>query len=214
MAKKKKLTKAERKEARLRKGKQWLLTYTGSPKKMNKHYRERFHVDAVTAAKDLQELGVNYTQEQLDQIKQAEEQRLRQRRMEREAKERERLAELYEDCDDRFAFIAGYTDGGAPFGVMWEEVGIDPGLPFEEKVNLYHMQMLGIIVQTSSAQFATKKRGASPGSSKVHYFKKLLLCSSACRLYPSVARCATFSATRLMSVDIALAICSAVYPYS
>ena len=109
MAKKKKMTKAERKEARLRKGKQWLLTYTGSPKKMNKHYRERFHVDAVTAAKDLQELGVNYTQEQLDQIKRAEEQQLRQRRMEREAKERERLAELYEDCDDRFAFIAGYT---------------------------------------------------------------------------------------------------------
>ena len=91
MAKKKKLTKAERKEARLRKGKQWLLTYTGSPKKMNKHYRERFHVDVVTAAKDLQELGVNYTQEQLDQIKRAEEQRLQQRRMEREAKERERL---------------------------------------------------------------------------------------------------------------------------
>ena len=109
-----------------------------------KHYRERFHVDAVTAAKDLQELGLNYTQEQLDQIKQAEEQRLRQRRMEREAKERERLAELYEDCDDRFAFIAGYTDGGAPYGVMWEEVGIDPGLPFEEKVKLYHMQMLGL----------------------------------------------------------------------
>ena len=25
-------------------------------KKMNKHYRERFHVDAVTAAKDLQEI--------------------------------------------------------------------------------------------------------------------------------------------------------------
>ena len=90
-----------------------------------------------------QELGVNYTQEQLDQIKRAEEQRLRQRRMEREAKERERLAELYKDCDGRFAFIAGYTDGGAPYGVMWEEVGIDPGLPFEEKVKLYHMQMLG-----------------------------------------------------------------------
>ena len=100
MAKKKKLTKAERKEARLRKGKQWLLTYTGSPKKINKHYRERFHVDAVTAAKDLQELGVNYTQEQLDRIKRAEEQRLRQRRMEREAKERERLAALYDPKTD------------------------------------------------------------------------------------------------------------------
>ena len=67
--------------------------------------------------------------------------RLRQRRMEREAKERERMAELYEDCDGCFAFIVGYTDGGAPYGVMWEEVGIDPRLPFEEKVKLYHMQM-------------------------------------------------------------------------
>ena len=57
-------------------------------------------MDAVTAAKDLQELGVNYTQEQLDRIKRAEEQRLRQRRMEREAKERERLAALYDPKTD------------------------------------------------------------------------------------------------------------------
>ena len=73
---------------------------TGSPKKMNKHYWERFHVDVATAAKDLQELGVNYTQEQLDRIKRAEEQRLRQRRMEREAKERKRLAALYDPKTD------------------------------------------------------------------------------------------------------------------
>ncbi len=57
-------------------------------------------MDAVTAAKDLQELGVNYTQEQLDRIKRAEEQRLRQRRMEREAKEREQLAALYDPKTD------------------------------------------------------------------------------------------------------------------
>lgn len=113
----KKLTKDERKQSRLQKGKQWLLTYTGSPKRMNKHYRERFHVDALTAAKDLQELGVNYTQEQLDQIKRSEEQRLLQRRREREKKERERLVELYNDCDGCFAFIAGYTVGGVPYGV-------------------------------------------------------------------------------------------------
>ena len=53
------------------------------------------------------------------------------------------MAELYEDCGDRFAFITGYADVGAPYGVIWEEVGIDPGLPFEEKVKLYQMQMLG-----------------------------------------------------------------------
>ena len=56
-------------------------------------------MDAVTAAKDLQELGVNYTQEQLDRIKRAEEQRLRQRRMERESKG-ERLAALYDPKTD------------------------------------------------------------------------------------------------------------------
>ena len=104
---------------------------------MNKHYRERFHVDALTAARDLQELGINYTQEQLDQIKRSEEQRLRQKRLEREAKAQREAEELYEDCDGRFAFIAGYTSGGAPYGVQWEEVGIDPELPFEEKVRLY-----------------------------------------------------------------------------
>ena len=54
-------------------------------------------------------------------------------------------AEILMDSDEvlRYIYEYGYTDGGAQFGVMWEEVGIDPGLPFEEKVNLYHMQMLG-----------------------------------------------------------------------
>ena len=47
------------------------------------------------------------------------------------------LDELYgESCDDRFAFIAGYTSGGAPYGTTWEEMGIDPLLPFSEKVSL------------------------------------------------------------------------------
>ncbi len=45
--------------------------------------------------------------------------------------------ELYEDCDERFAFIAGYTSGGMPYGTAWEEEGIDPDLPLEEKIRLY-----------------------------------------------------------------------------
>lgn len=28
--------------------------------------------------------------------------------------------------DDRFFFIAGYTSGGAPYGVTWEEIGLEP----------------------------------------------------------------------------------------
>lgn len=134
MANKRKLNKEERKRRRLQKGKQWLLTYQGTPKHMVKHYRERFHVDSMTAVKDLQELGVNYTQEQLDNIKRAEDERLKQRRLEKEKKKREKYETIYEDCDDRFAFIAGYTSGGVPYGTTWEKIGIDPELPFEEKV--------------------------------------------------------------------------------
>ena len=43
----------------------------------------------------------------------------------------------YPYMDDTFAYIAGYTPGGFPFGVTWEEVGIDPELPFEEKIRLF-----------------------------------------------------------------------------
>lgn len=35
------------------------------------------------------------------------------------------------------AYIAGYTSGGAAYGLQWEDVGIDPDLPFDEKVRLY-----------------------------------------------------------------------------
>ena len=103
MANKRKLNKEERKRRRLQKGKQWLLTYQGTPKHMVKHYRERFHVDSMTAVKDLQELGVNYTQEQLDNIKRAEEERLKQKRLQKEKKKHEKYETIYEDCDDRFA---------------------------------------------------------------------------------------------------------------
>lgn len=39
--------------------------------------------------------------------------------------------------DDTFAFIAGYTAGGFPYGTTWEALGIDPALPLEEKQRLY-----------------------------------------------------------------------------
>ena len=61
----------------------------------------------------------------------------KKKRLTKEQRRQMELDELYgESCDDRFAFIAGYTSGGAPFGTTWEEMGIDPSLPFSEKVSL------------------------------------------------------------------------------
>ena len=34
--------------------------------------------------------------------------------------------------DDRFFVIAGYTFGGAPYGVTWEEMGLKPWEDLEE----------------------------------------------------------------------------------
>ena len=51
--------------------------------------------------------------------------------------------QMYSDMDDTFAFIAGYTPGGVPYGVTWEQVEIDSKLPFKEKVRLYMKQMEG-----------------------------------------------------------------------
>lgn len=50
-------------------------------------------------------------------------------------------AQMYSNMDDTFSFIAGYTPGGAPYGVTWEQVGIDSELPFEEKIRLYMNEM-------------------------------------------------------------------------
>ena len=34
--------------------------------------------------------------------------------------------------DDTFFYIAGYTSGGAPYGVTWEEMGLEPWQALEE----------------------------------------------------------------------------------
>lgn len=35
--------------------------------------------------------------------------------------------------DDTFHYIAGYTSGGAPYGVTWEEMGLEPWQELEEE---------------------------------------------------------------------------------
>ena len=120
---KKKLTKAERREVRLRKARQWVLTYEG--KHIVRAYRKRFNLDPTCAMNDLSAIGA-LSPEKLEQMKQAEAVRLEQRRREREKKAMEQMWDNYPDADDRFFFIAGYTSGGAPYGVTWEEMGLEP----------------------------------------------------------------------------------------
>lgn len=130
-------TKTQRKEIRLQKARQWILTYNGTPKHMAKHYRKRFHVDITTAVRDLQDIGVEFTQEYLDAVKRSEEERIRQKRLEKERKVQHEQDFLYEDSDDVYAFIAGYTGGGVPYGITLEELGLEPYASYEELMEAY-----------------------------------------------------------------------------
>ena len=129
------------KEIRLQKARQWLLNYNGTRKYMVRHYRKRFHVDITTAISDLGKIGVEFTTEYLDAVKRSEAERIRQKQLKKQQKEQE----LFDGfSDERFAFIAGYTEGGAPYGITWEKLGLEPYASDEELMEAYErMELYG-----------------------------------------------------------------------
>jgi len=114
---------------RMVKGKQWVSSYTGQH--IVKAYRKQFGVDRMTAINDLHSIGVIDDQE-FERLRKTEEERIATLRKQREEKALKAWQKTHEDQDSRFYFIAGYTSGGAPFGVTWEEMGLEPWGEFEE----------------------------------------------------------------------------------
>lgn len=120
---KKKKTKQLLRETRLHKARQWILTYEGTH--MVRAYRKRFKVDPTCAINDLEIIGA-LTPEKLANLRLGEEVRLRKKAEEREALKEREFQERWAESNDQFFFIAGYTPGGAPYGVTWEEMGLEP----------------------------------------------------------------------------------------
>ena len=117
--------KKARHDARIRMARQWLAAYDGTGKHIVHAYRKKFKVDITTALNDLGEIGA-LTAEQLAVKRQAEEVRQRNLRREKEEKALRDFYDRFPDSNDQFFFIAGYTSGGAPYGVTWAEMGLDP----------------------------------------------------------------------------------------
>lgn len=115
---------------RLEQAKKWLDAYEGQ--NVLKDYRKKFAVDRMKAVEELQLLGLTFTPEQITKEKQAVQARLQQEQAKKTKRRARRKAAkqppspFHEDQDDRFFFIAGYTSGGAPYGVTWEEMGLSP----------------------------------------------------------------------------------------
>ncbi len=117
--------KAARHDARIRMAQQWFAAYKGTGKHIVHAYRKKFKVDVLTALNDLGEIGA-LTPEQVSMKRQAEEKRIEHLRLEKEERKLQAFYDRFPDSNDQFFFIAGYTSGGAPYGVTWEEMGLEP----------------------------------------------------------------------------------------
>jgi len=111
-------------EKRLRRAKQWVEQYTGSH--IVKAYKKRFGVDQLCAMAELKMLGVALDSDYVERATAAEMlRRVQLAEKKQERKEQEWFAR-HADQNDQFFFIAGYTSGGAPYGVTWAEMGLEP----------------------------------------------------------------------------------------
>ena len=110
-------------EQRKQKAALWLPTYTGT--KIIRSYHKKFHVDTASAVRELQELGYVFRDGYVENLLKSEAARVEQQR---KRKAEKKQAEAYDNDfqDDRFYYIAGYTSGGAPYGVTWAEMGMEP----------------------------------------------------------------------------------------
>jgi hypothetical protein len=80
-------------------------------------YGRHFRVDRLCALVELKMCGVEISNERIESVRRDLE-RLGKVKAEQKAL---RAMEFGPDQDDRFACIIGYTSGGAPYGLTWEE---------------------------------------------------------------------------------------------
>jgi hypothetical protein len=104
---------------RLESAKAWLETYQGN--KIVRDYRRRYGVDWQTAFTELELLEVPIDAAYKQHVLQSEAARLALKRQKKAEIEANLRARLGFDQDEQFAFIVGYTSGGAPYGLTWEE---------------------------------------------------------------------------------------------
>lgn len=85
-------------------------------------YSKYFAVTKLCAVKELEMLGHSISINYKTELQGAEIQNMRDKEKRKKSKrEKELEQQAFEDGDETFAFITGYTSGGAPYGITWEE---------------------------------------------------------------------------------------------
>jgi len=102
----------------------WVDQYKG--KDIVAGYANWFGVDLPCAVMELRLLGVTIDADRESRIKATIEARAAARKRRQELRAQAEPEQLPLDADETFAFIAGYTSGGAPYGISFEELGGEP----------------------------------------------------------------------------------------
>ena len=117
---------------RLQSAKHWLQEFNGE--NVIRAYRKRYGVDWLCAIKELNMLGVELDPIYVKKLQETVESQIKwnQRSKLEKQKEDEQLRNRYSYSDENFFFIAGYTSGGMPYGITWEEAEKEGLLEDEE----------------------------------------------------------------------------------
>lgn len=107
---------------RLQSARQWLATQRGrTAERIARSYRKRYGVDWACAITELSALGLAFDPKWRDELARTLEGARHANARRREARAAVQARDEFPESNETFAFIAGYTEGGAPFGVTWEE---------------------------------------------------------------------------------------------
>ena len=97
----------------------WIKTYSG--KSLVRGYSKRYGVDKLCAIRELRMLGVEISEEYENNLRRSLQQLWDQRRLRKQKREQQNNVEPFES-DWYHAIIIGYTDGGASYGITWEQM--------------------------------------------------------------------------------------------
>ena len=71
-------------------------------------------------------LGIHVDENYELNIRRSIETKAAHRKQKRLARNEDKFDDPYPDSDDTYAYIAGHTSWGFPYGVTWEELGEEP----------------------------------------------------------------------------------------
>jgi hypothetical protein len=107
-------------DIRTEKANEWLEQYNGES--LVKDYSKVFGLNLKNSLKELVKLGATISSEERDNIRRLIKEKEQQRINKRDIRKRRAEAIEFEYYDETYAFIAGYTEGGAPYGITHEEM--------------------------------------------------------------------------------------------